>query len=204
MALLGWRAFSSHQVETILASPNPLTVADDSRVTKCRLWLDEARSRFALHLLEDKWDDWPYPHQMDYFLQGELCGRTEAVIRSYIYQTSITDDFDGLTRKAEYELKEVDETGDRESLEISGKFCIIPLFSRYTIKAPKKYFRVMLEGIESDAPTITLLRFRRLWAMRSDGLDILEGGVNQKIVLHAEQMPLPPPSFSIPFYRHRL
>ncbi|TGL57863.1 hypothetical protein EHQ58_10650 [Leptospira ognonensis] len=65
-----------------------------------KLWLHPDNGSFQLHSLEDEWNDWPYPHKMEYCIIGVLDGLdtksplrcSQDQITSYVYSTLIEDD----------------------------------------------------------------------------------------------------------------
>lgn len=71
-----------------------------AELNKAHLWLQKEANgtRFVCTLAENRADDWPYPHWVDYFLEGRLRPARgpesfqEGIVECYLYKDVVEDD----------------------------------------------------------------------------------------------------------------
>mmetsp|Transcript_13571 Transcript_13571/g.14987 ORF Transcript_13571/g.14987 Transcript_13571/m.14987 type:complete len:190 (+) Transcript_13571:24-593(+) len=163
--------------------------------TKYTLTLAPAAKEFHFHLFEDEWDDWPYPHSMEYDIKGSFTQDNNVfncTVTSVFYTTKIEDDLDLRTRTARYEVKELSEASLKGLTNILGDGTKVKITSttvrnwipftyskKFTANVLKGSLSFQLEPFTDEEKLqkmrIKFSRFPKLWSKTQDGLDMSHG-----------------------------
>jgi len=160
-----------------------------------KLWLYPDSKSFKLHSIEDEWDDWPYPHKMEYHIEGYLneigeVNSFESLVRacpiqcnqdqitSFIYKTLIEDDlFYAQSEEVfhiSFELKISDSLVKiTQQSQTGGPYGVRNSNHSYACKVFQPY-ALTIQALD-DAVKVTWPRFYKKWEKTSDGSEIYQG-----------------------------
>ena len=179
-----------------------------------KIWLHPDSGSFHLHSIEDEWDDWPYPHKMEYYLKGLLKGIgnvnslaslihvcplhfCQDQISSFVYRTLVEDDlyyaqceeifhilWDATSTDSLVEIIKQSETG--------GPYGVLNSSASYKCLVSKP-FNGTIQVIENQVQ-VTWPRFYKKWEKTSDGSEINLGLFPFTSILLKENKTKEPPT----------
>jgi hypothetical protein len=160
-----------------------------------KLWLYPQSKSFKLHSIEDEWDDWPYPHMMEYHIEGFLneigeVNSLESLVRlcpiqcnqehitSFIYKTLVEDDLFYAQSEEVFNISCDLKLSDslvkiRQQSQSGGPFGVRNSCHSYDCKVSQPY--ALTIRAFGDAVEVTWPRFYKKWEKTSDGSEISQG-----------------------------
>jgi hypothetical protein len=181
-----------------------------------KLWIHPESGSFQLHSVEDEWDDWPYPHKMEYLIKGFLYG-IESVnsleslinlcpincnhnqIASFVYSTLVEDDLFYAQCEEIFHIKWDPKLSDSlveiiKQSETGGPHGVAHSSNTYKCKVSKP-FNLVIQAIENKLH-VTWPRFFKKWENTSEGIEIYQGIISfTSILLNESKCDIPPKSF---------
>lgn len=162
---------------------------------KLKLWLYPESKSFKLHSLEDEWDDWPYPHKMEYYIEGFLkeIGKVNSLqslirvcpihcnqdqITSFIYKTLVEDDLFYAQSEEVFHISSELKISDSlvkitQQSQNGGPYGVRNSNHSYECKIFQPY-ALTIQALD-DALKVTWPRFYKKWEKTSDGSEIYRG-----------------------------
>jgi hypothetical protein len=162
---------------------------------KLKLWLYPESKSFKLHSLEDEWDDWPYPHKMEYYIEGFLkeIGKVNSLqslirvcpihcnqdqITSFIYKTLVEDDLFYAQSEEVFHISSELKISDSlvkitQQSQNGGPYGVRNSNHSYECKVFQPY-ALTIQALD-DALKVTWPRFYKKWEKTSDGSEIYQG-----------------------------
>ena len=160
-----------------------------------KLWLYPESKSFKLHSLEDEWDDWPYPHKMEYYIEGFLkeIGKVNSLqsllrvcpihcnqdqITSFIYKTLVEDDLFYAQSEEVFHISSELKISDSlvkitQQSQNGGPYGVRNSNHSYECKVFQPYAPT-IQALD-DALKVTWPRFYKKWEKTSDGSEIYRG-----------------------------
>ena len=150
--------------------------------TKCtlKIWVgsDNSAPTFELRVFEDQADDWPYPHEMSYTVEGTLPSSIydgSGTISKFIYQTLVEDDLmPFIIDKETFIVTSSDVT----------ETTIGPNSTEKTVHlhVPRDFLYISLEKTNEQQITLKWRRFYIKWEVDTQGHDVLRNAMEQTIL----------------------
>ncbi len=160
-----------------------------------KLWLYPESRSFKLYSREDEWDDWPYPHKMEYQVEGVLneigeVNSHESLVRlcpiqcnqdhitSFIYKILVEDDLFYAQNEEIFNISCELNISDSlvmitQQSESGGPYGVRNSRNSFQCKVSQQY-TLTIQAFD-DAVKVTWPRFYKKWEKTSDGSEITQG-----------------------------